>query len=46
MKAATDYLEKSRASQRRAVDFQKAERKRYEDILWAILNTKEFLFNH
>jgi hypothetical protein len=46
MKAATDYLEKSRASQRRAVDFQKAERKRYEDILWAIINTKEFLFNH
>ena len=24
----------------------KAKRRGYEDLLWAILNTKEFLYNH
>jgi len=28
------------------LDSQQAKRQGYEDILWAILNTKEFLFNH
>ena len=28
------------------LDSQQAKRQGYEDILWAIINTKEFLFNH
>ncbi len=28
------------------LDSQRAKRNGYEDLLWAILNTKEFLFNH
>ena len=28
------------------LDSQRARRNGYEDLLWAILNTKEFLFNH
>jgi hypothetical protein len=33
--AATAYIEKT-----------KNDKQAYEDILWAIINTKEFLFNH
>lgn len=30
----------------RPLDSQQAKRQGYEDLLWAILNTKEFLYNH
>ena len=47
MNAATAYLEKPRVDgQEKPLDSQKAEREAYEDILWAIINTKEFLYNH
>jgi hypothetical protein len=28
------------------LDSQRAKRNGYEDLLWALLNTKEFLYNH
>jgi hypothetical protein len=41
------YLAKPRAdAQGKALDPQKAKRDAYEDILWALMNTKEFLYNH
>jgi hypothetical protein len=30
----------------KSLDSQQAKRRGYEDLLWAILNTKEFLYNH
>ena len=44
---AQSYLDKPRkAPDGQPLDPAKAKRQGYEDILWAILNTKEFLFNH
>lgn len=41
------YLAKPRAdAQGKPLDPQKAKRDAYEDILWALMNTKEFLYNH
>jgi hypothetical protein len=41
------YLAKPRAdAQGKVLDPQKAKRDAYEDILWALMNTKEFLYNH
>ncbi len=36
LKTAVDYLEKKKADPKAA----------YEDLLWAVINSKEFLFNH
>ena len=36
--AAKGYLEKARD--------EKEKRQAYEDVIWALINTKEFLFNH
>ena len=48
--AATAHLEKKRGRAAEKADDEitpeKAEREAFEDILWALLNTKEFLFNH
>jgi hypothetical protein len=50
VKAATAHLEKKRAkakeNEKDDITPEKAEQEAFEDILWALLNTKEFLFNH
>ncbi len=44
-KAATDFLTQEAAA-RRSGPKQQTQQWPYEDLLWALLNTKEFLFNH
>ncbi|MEP6672619.1 MAG: DUF1549 and DUF1553 domain-containing protein [Chthoniobacter sp.] len=47
LELAKAYLDKPRkGTDGQPVDAVKSKRMGYEDILWAILNTKEFLFNH
>lgn len=52
LQTALDYLNRkqltalSATSDRSAIDTKPAERIAYEDIIWALINTKEFLFNH
>ena len=44
---AKSHLDKPRkAADGQALDAAKSKRAGYEDVVWAILNTKEFLFNH
>lgn len=44
---AEKYLAKPRVdAQGRPLDSQRAKRQGYEDLLWALINTKEFLYNH
>jgi hypothetical protein len=44
---AEAYLAKSRFdAQGKPLEPQKAKRQAYEDLLWALINTKEFLYNH
>ena len=41
------YVAKPRTdAQGKPLDSQRSKRTGYEDLLWAILNTKEFLYNH
>ena len=47
LSAATAWIEQPRLDgQGKPLDAQKAAREAYEDLLWAIINTKEFLYNH
>ena len=53
MKVALDYLARKTSSAPAGKDSaetetlrRKARREAYEDTLWALINTKEFLFNH
>ncbi|MFM7130443.1 MAG: DUF1549 and DUF1553 domain-containing protein, partial [bacterium] len=47
LKAAMEYLSEKRTdAEGRPIDTQKAARENFQDMIWALLNTKEFLFNH
>ena len=46
---AKAHLEKKRklsAEDPKALPLQDAEQQAYEDLIWVLVNTKEFLFNH
>ncbi len=47
LQVAQTHIAKSRLdAQGASVDDQKSRRIAYEDLIWALMNTKEFLFNH
>ncbi|MDZ4288401.1 MAG: DUF1549 and DUF1553 domain-containing protein [Prosthecobacter sp.] len=47
VRIAETYLAKPRTdAQGKTLDSQSAKRLGYEDLLWALINTKEFLYNH
>ncbi len=47
LKTALDYLAELRTdSAGKPLDPQRASRENFQDLLWALINTKEFLFNH
>jgi hypothetical protein len=47
IRIAESHLLKPRTdAQGKPLDSQRAKRNGYEDLLWALLNTKEFLYNH
>jgi len=47
VRIAETYLNQPRSdAQGKPIDSQRAKRQGYEDLLWAIINTKEFLYNH
>ena len=47
LKTATDYLTAERTDANgKPVETTKAARENYQDLVWALMNTKEFLFNH
>ena len=47
MKTAMEYLKQRPVNAAgQAIDAQRAARENLQDLLWAIMNTKEFLFNH
>lgn len=47
LSAAFEYIDRSRELDAKTPDKLQADRKAaYEDLLWALINTKEFLFNH
>ena len=43
---ATGYIQKKTGSKDDKAELTVAKRQAYEDIIWALINTKEFLFNH
>ncbi len=47
LKTALDYLAEARVdAEGRPVDAPKSGRENFQDLMWALINTKEFLFNH
>lgn len=47
LKTALEYLTEVRTDAAgNTIDPQRAARENYQDLLWALINTKEFLFNH
>ena len=47
VRIAEAHLAKPRTdAEGKPLDSQKALRQGYEDLLWALINTKEFLYNH
>ena len=47
MKTAIDYINKKTQQAKEAQGkINEANKMAYEDLVWALLNTKEFLFNH
>jgi hypothetical protein len=47
VRIAESYLARPRTdAQDKVLDSQQAKRLAYEDLLWALINTKEFLYNH
>ena len=47
LKVAEAYVARPRGlSQGKPLDHATARREAYEDLLWAIINTKEYLYNH
>ena len=47
LKTAIDYLAEPRTdAQGQPIDAQKASHEGFQDLIWALVNTKEFLFNH
>jgi hypothetical protein len=47
MKVALDYFAEPRVgADGKPIDAQRANRENFQDLIWALINTKEFLFNH
>ncbi|HTN76059.1 MAG TPA: S-layer protein, partial [Pirellulaceae bacterium] len=47
LKTALDYLtEIPMTADGQPIDATKAARENFQDLIWALINTKEFLFNH
>ena len=47
LKHALDYLAEPRLNaEGQSIDTQQAARENFQDLIWALVNTKEFLFNH
>lgn len=47
LKVAVDYFAEPRfGADGKPLDAQRASRENFQDLIWALINTKEFLFNH
>ena len=47
LKSSRDYFAEPRIdAEGKPIDAQKAARENFQDLIWALINTKEFLFNH
>jgi hypothetical protein len=46
MAAAKGYIEQLQAKAGKKEDKASVQRRAYEDLIWALINTKEFSFNH
>jgi hypothetical protein len=47
LQTALDYLaDPAIGADGKPVDANKASREKFQDLMWALINTKEFLFNH